>query len=68
MEREKMSKTQSMPPTTTIQSQAFFAALLAAMSGDDKKAGDILREIGNQLLTQFSPKTEGVKTGRRKKD
>ncbi|RLC86244.1 MAG: hypothetical protein DRJ03_09370 [Chloroflexi bacterium] len=60
-----MSKKNPIPQPPPSQSQAFFAALLAAMRGDDKKAADILRTIGEQLLESFAP-SEGVKSGRRR--
>jgi len=44
------------------QSRAFFAAMLAAVRGDDKKAGDILRDVAKSLEEQFGSK-EGVKLG-----
>ena len=36
-------------------SQAFFAAFVAAMKGDDKQAGDILRAVADDILNQFKP-------------
>jgi len=39
-------------------SQAFFAAFVAAMKGDDAQAGDILRAVADDVLNQFKP---GVK-------
>jgi len=41
--------------------QATFAAILAAMKGDDKKAGDILRNMGDSMLEKFGGK-KGVTT------
>jgi len=61
-----MTENKPTPLPPSEQSQAFFAALLAAMSGDDKKAGDILRQIGNKLLEAFTPKL-GEGYGRRKR-
>ena len=47
------------------ESRAFFAAMLAACRGDDKAAGDILREIAEHMTKEFL--TEGPKhSGRRK--
>jgi len=43
------------------ESRAFFAALLAACKGDDKKAGDILREIAESMSKDVLEK--GVKSG-----
>lgn len=39
--------------------QATFAAILAAMKGDDKKAGDILRGMGDSMLEKFGGKKGG---------
>jgi len=36
--------------------QATFAAILAAMKGDDTKAGDILRSMGDSMLEKFGPR------------
>jgi hypothetical protein len=36
--------------------------MLAAVRGDDKKAGDILRDVAKSLEEQFGSK-EGVKLG-----
>jgi len=47
------------------ESRAFFAALLAACQGDDKAAGDILREIASRMTGEFLQK--GVKGGQREK-
>jgi len=44
------------------ESRAFFAALLAACQGDDKAAGDILREMASRMTGEFLQK--GVKVGR----
>lgn len=40
-------------------SQAFFAAFVAAMKGDDKQAGDILRAVADDVLNQFKPEVKG---------
>jgi hypothetical protein len=40
-------------------SQAFFAAFVAAMKGDDKQAGDILRAVADDVLSQFKPEVKG---------
>jgi len=42
------------------ESRAFFAALLAAARGDDKLAGDILRDIAEKMSKEFAGK-RGVK-------
>ena len=44
------------------ESRAFFAALLAACRGDDKTAGDILRQIAQNLTKDFVVEG-GVKSG-----
>jgi len=36
------------------ESRAFFAALLAACRGDDKKAGDILRALAEKMSAEFT--------------
>ena len=36
------------------ESRAFFAALLAACRGDDKKAGDILRALAERMSAEFT--------------
>jgi hypothetical protein len=43
--------------------QATFAAILAAMKGDDKKAGDILRGMGDSMLEKFGGKKGGSLDG-----
>jgi len=43
--------------------QATFAAILAAMKGDDKKAGDILRSMGDSMLEKFGGKKGGIIPG-----
>jgi len=43
------------------ESRAFFAAMLAACKGDDKKAGDILREIAESMSKDVMKK--GVEHG-----
>lgn len=39
--------------------QATFAAILAAQKGDDKLAGDILREMAEVMMGRFGKKLRG---------
>ena len=48
-----MSKPELPPVPGAWESRAFFAALLAACRGDDKTAGDILREIAERMTGEF---------------
>jgi len=41
------------------ESRAFFAALLAACRGEDKKAADILRSIAEGMTAEFSKPPKG---------
>jgi len=41
-------------PSGAWESRAFFAALLAACRGDDKKAGDILRALAERMSQEFA--------------
>jgi len=45
------------------QSRAFFAAMLAAVRGDDSKAGEILREVAKSLEDEFGVKEGGRRSG-----
>ena len=36
-------------------SQAFFAAFIAALKGNDTMAGEILRSVADDILQQFNP-------------
>lgn len=40
------------------ESRAFFAALLAASKGQDKKAADILRSIADRMTAEFGEPSE----------
>lgn len=57
-----MSKPQFPEAPGAWESRAFFAALLAACRGEDKKAADILRDIAASMEADFLEK--GVKGGR----
>lgn len=57
-----MSATELPKVPGAWESRAFFAALLAACKGDDKQAGDILREIAEHMTSDFLKK--GGKGGR----
>ena len=47
-------------------SQAFFAAFIAALKGDDSTAGEILRSVADEILKQFNPlESKSRKKGRR---
>ena len=60
-----MTSTKKPPIDTSDQAmaQATFAAILAAMKGDDKKAGDILRSMGDSMLEKFGGKKGGSLDG-----
>jgi len=51
-----MSKKPSLSVPEDTMSQAFMAALLAASRGDDALAGEILRDIADQITVKFKPK------------
>jgi len=56
----RKSRTPEIPEISGAwQSQAIFAAMLAAVRGDDTKAGDILREVAKSLEDQFAGKGGG---------
>ena len=61
MEAEKTSEKQMIVNTSDqAMAQATFAAILAAMKGDDAKAAEILRSMGDSMLEKFGPR-KGVK-------
>lgn len=51
-----MEKPPDVPTPGKWESRAFFAALLAASRGEDKKAADILRDISKSMETEFLKK------------
>jgi len=46
----ELSKSNIMPPAGERMSKAFFAAIMHAMKGNDAKACEILRAIGEEML------------------
>jgi len=48
-----MSKSKPVSIPTDYISQAFMAALLAAQKGDDALAGEILRDIADNITVGF---------------
>jgi hypothetical protein len=53
---KKSAREVQVPPAPggAWESRAFFAALLAACRGDDKKAGDILRALAERMSQEFA--------------
>jgi len=51
-----MSKSELPQVPGAWESRAFFAALMAACRGDDKAAGDILRQIADSMTKDFTLK------------
>ena len=47
-------------------SQAFFAAFIAALKGDDETAGEILRSVADEILKQFNPLETKTRKGKRR--
>ena len=60
-----MSKSNILAPTGERMSKAFFAAIVYALQGQDKKAADILRAIGQEMLRDAESVVLGGGRGRK---
>lgn len=53
MERNEVSGPKLPETPGAWESRAFFAALIAAIKGDDEKAAEILRSIADSMTGEF---------------
>lgn len=51
-----MAKRSKLPATDQDMAQATFAAILAAQKGDDELAGEILREMAENMMGKYGKK------------